>query len=96
MEDSGEAHKTLGIHWGNLDIEDANGVPRGHDATLRHTTSNVSMNSLHSGRGSIDPSIALPIAYRSVFFQINEQPTSKDATELQKAEQSAAEGMPIT
>ncbi|RDW59706.1 putative calcium-transporting ATPase [Coleophoma cylindrospora] len=74
------------IQWHDADVE--SGV-RPRQQQLHRSNSNISINSHHSRRGSIDPSSALPIQYRTVSFQISE---SKDvnAAEIQKAKNSAA------
>ncbi|CAG8960687.1 hypothetical protein HYFRA_00013455 [Hymenoscyphus fraxineus] len=56
---------------------------------LHRSNSNISINSVHSRRGSIDPASVLPIQYRTVSFQIAES-KEKDAADKQKAKDSAA------
>jgi len=63
--------------------------------TLRRSNSNISINSNHSRRGSIDPASVLPIQYRTVSYQINES-MEKSATEIQKAKKSAAKGISLS
>jgi sodium/potassium-transporting ATPase subunit alpha len=50
------------IQWGNVDVE-AGARPQ---PTLHRSNSQISIHSTHSWRGSIDPSNALPIQYRTV------------------------------
>jgi len=77
------------IQWTDVDVEAAGSRPR---PSLHRTNSNISINSVHSRRGSIDPASALPIQYRTVSFQINES-KEKNAAEIQKAKDTAAKGM---
>jgi sodium/potassium-transporting ATPase subunit alpha len=72
----------------DADVEAAGARPR---PTLHRSNSNISINSVHSRRGSIDPASALPIQYRTVSYQIAES-KDKNAAELQKAKDSAAKG----
>jgi sodium/potassium-transporting ATPase subunit alpha len=76
------------VQWNDVDVEDgARSRP-----TLHRTTSNISIHSNHSRRGSIDPASALPIQYRTVSFQINET-KEKDVAELKKVKDTAAKGI---
>ncbi len=84
-----EKHKAGRIHW--TDIETAGDRSR---PALQRTNSNISINSVHSRRGSIDPASALPIQYRTVSFQI-EETKEKNVAELQKAKDTAAKGEPF-
>lgn len=91
MAEPGNEKQPSRIHWDNADVE--SGVrPHPH---LRRSNSNISINSAHSRRGSIDPSAVLPIQYRTVSFQIaqSKEKNEKNAAELQKAKNSAAKGM---
>lgn len=83
-----EDEKPSRIQWTDADVE-AGTAKRRH--SLHRSTSNISINSAHSRRGSIDPASALPIQYRTVSFQIAES-KEKDAAEIQKAKASAAKG----
>lgn len=75
------------IQWTDADVEVARPRP-----TLHRSSSNISINSDHPRRGSIDPASALPIQFRTVSYQINEA-QEKDIYELKKAKKSAAKGM---
>jgi sodium/potassium-transporting ATPase subunit alpha len=88
VEFSEEKQKASRIHWTDADVEAAEARPR---APLRRSNSNISINSVHSRRGSIDPASALPIQYRTVSYQIAES-KEKSAAEIQKAKDSAAKG----
>lgn len=88
VEFDDEKQKAARIQWTNADVEAAGARPR---PTLHRSNSNISINSAHSRRGSIDPASALPIQYRTVSFQIAES-KEKNAAELQKAKDSAARG----
>ncbi|PBP17187.1 Na,H/K antiporter P-type ATPase [Diplocarpon rosae] len=57
------------VQWNEADVESGGG--RAH-INLHRTSSIISINSVQSRRGSIDPSSILPIQYRSVSFQIAE------------------------
>jgi len=63
MTDVGaEKQQAARVQWNDMDVE--NGVrPR---LTLHRSNSQISIHSPHSRRGSIDPSNALPIQYRTV------------------------------
>lgn len=76
--------RTPRIQWTDADIEAGRRRP-----SLHRTNSNISINSTHSRRGSIDPASALPIAYRAVSFEIAES-KEKSAAEIQKAKETAA------
>lgn len=80
--------RTPRIQWTDADIEAG-----GRRPSLHRTNSNISINSTHSRRASIDPASALPIAYRTVSYQIAES-KEKSAAEVQKAKESAAKGKP--
>jgi sodium/potassium-transporting ATPase subunit alpha len=88
VEFSEEKQKASRIQWTDADVEAAEARPR---APLRRSNSNISINSVHSRRGSIDPASALPIQYRTVSYQIAES-KEKSAAEIQKAKDSAAKG----
>jgi sodium/potassium-transporting ATPase subunit alpha len=77
------------IQWEDVDVEAAGPRPR---PPLHRSDSNISIHSLHSRRGSIDPASALPIQYRTVSFQIAES-KEKNAAEIQKAKDTAAKGI---
>ena len=87
-EFSEEKQKASRIQWTDADVEAAEARPR---APLRRSNSNISINSVHSRRGSIDPASALPIQYRTVSYQIAES-KEKSAAEIQKVKDSAAKG----
>ncbi|TVY71246.1 Sodium/potassium-transporting ATPase subunit alpha-A [Lachnellula suecica] len=74
------------IQWENADLEA--GASRSR-TSLHRSNSNISINSMQSGRGSIDPASALPIQYRTVSYQIAES-KEKNAADIQKAKDSAA------
>ncbi|KAF4633510.1 hypothetical protein G7Y89_g4608 [Cudoniella acicularis] len=74
------------VQWTNADVEATGARSR---PTLHRTNSNISINSMHSRRGSIDPASALPIQYRTVSYQIAES-KEKNAAEIQKAKDTAA------
>jgi sodium/potassium-transporting ATPase subunit alpha len=86
VEFEGEKQNASHIQW--TDVEAAS-RPR---PELRRSNSNISINSMRSRRGSIDPASALPIQYRTVSFQIAES-KEKDAREIQKAKDTAAKGI---
>ncbi|KAE9367518.1 calcium ATPase [Stipitochalara longipes BDJ] len=86
VEFSEEKQKASRIQWTDADIEAADARPR---PALHRSNSNISINSVHSRRGSIDPASALPIQYRTVSYQIAES-KEKSAVEIQKAKDSAA------
>jgi sodium/potassium-transporting ATPase subunit alpha len=88
VEFSEEKQKASRIQWTDADVEAADGRPR---PALHRSNSNISINSVHSRRGSIDPASALPIQYRTVSYQIAES-KEKSAVEIQKAKDSAAKG----
>ena len=88
VEFGNEKRKASRIQWTDADVEAAE-RPR---PTLHRSNSNISIHSVHSRRGSIDPGSALPIQYRTVSYQIAES-KEKDAAEIQKAKDSAAKGM---
>lgn len=75
------------IQWTDVDIE-ASGPHR-----LRRRDSNISIHSVHSRRGSIDPASALPIQYRTISYQIAES-KELNAGKAQKAKENAAKGKP--
>lgn len=85
VEFSEEKEKAARIQW--TDIE-AGARPR---PILQRTNSNISIGSVHSRRGSIDPASALPITYRTVSFQIAES-KEKNVADIQKAKDNAAKG----
>lgn len=85
--DTGKSGPTR-VQWDDIDIEDGTRARPG----LQRTTSNASVNSAHSRRGSIDPASALPIQYRTVSFQINES-KERDVAELKKVKDTAAKGL---
>jgi sodium/potassium-transporting ATPase subunit alpha len=82
-----EKHKASRIHWTDADLEFGARPP----PTLRRSNSNISINSMHSRRGSIDPASALPIQYRTVSIQIDES-KEKYVAEIQKVKDSATKG----
>lgn len=88
VEFNEEKQKASRIQWTDADVEADLTRPR---PTLHRSNSNISINSIHSRRGSIDPASALPIQYRTVSFQIAES-KEKNAAEIQKAKDSAAKG----
>lgn len=55
-------HDSARVQWQGVDVESA-ARPK---PTLHRTNSQISINSIYSRRGSIDPSNALPIQYRTV------------------------------
>lgn len=81
-----KAQKAPRVQWTNVDVETVSSRPR--RPSLHRTNSNLSINSVHSRRGSIDPATAFPIAYRTVSFQIAES-KGNNAAELQEAKHSA-------
>ncbi|TVY58422.1 Sodium/potassium-transporting ATPase subunit alpha [Lachnellula cervina] len=74
------------IQWTAADVEAGDARPR---QSLHRSNSNMSINSVHSRRGSIDPASALPIQYRTVSFQIAES-KEHNAADIKKAKDSAA------
>ncbi|RFU30423.1 hypothetical protein B7463_g5908, partial [Scytalidium lignicola] len=76
------------IQWTDVDLESAERAR----SQLQHSSSNASIHSLHSRRGSIDLSSVLPIQYRTVSFQIAES-QGKDTAEIQKTKDSAAKDL---
>jgi sodium/potassium-transporting ATPase subunit alpha len=89
VEFKGDDGKGSHIQWNSVDVEAPDTRPR---PALQRSNSNLSINSMHSRRGSIDPAAALPIQYRTVSYQIAES-KEKDAAELKKAKDTAAKGM---
>lgn len=87
VEFSEEKQKGSRIHWTDVEAAEERTRP-----VLHRSNSNISINSVHSRRGSIDPASALPIQYRTVSFQIAES-KEKNAAEIQKAKDNAAKGM---
>jgi len=83
-----EKQKASRIQWTDIDVEAAGPKPR---STLQRSNSNISINSMHSRRASIDPASALPIQYRTISYQIAES-KEKNAADVQKAKQNAAKG----
>ena len=83
-----EKQRASRIQWDNVDTEAADARPR---PNLHRSSSNISINSIHSRRGSIDPASALPIQYRTVSYQIAES-KEKNAAEIQKVKDTAAKG----
>jgi sodium/potassium-transporting ATPase subunit alpha len=88
VEFADEKQKASRIHWTDADVEAPEARPR---LILHRSNSNISINSVHSRRGSIDPASALPIQYRTVSYQIAE--SKENVAEIQKAKDSAAKGM---
>lgn len=86
VEFEDDKHKAPRIQWTQVDPE-ARARPE-----LRRSNSNISINSAHSRRGSIDPASVLPIQYRTVSYQIAES-KEKNAAEIQKAKDTAAKGI---
>lgn len=88
VEFNDDMQRPARIQWNESDVEagDARARPN-----LHRSNSNISINSAHSRRGSIDPASALPIQYRTVSFQIAES-KEKNAAEIKKAKDSAAKG----
>jgi sodium/potassium-transporting ATPase subunit alpha len=82
-----EKQKASRVLWTGVDVE-SGARPR---PTLHRSNSNISINSIHSRRGSVDPASALPIQYRTVSYQIAESKEKNE--EIQKAKDSAAKGM---
>lgn len=87
VEFSEEKQKGSHIQWTDVEAVEERTRP-----VLHRSNSNISINSVHSRRGSIDPASALPIQYRTVSFQIAES-KEKNAAEIQKAKDNAAKGM---
>jgi sodium/potassium-transporting ATPase subunit alpha len=79
------------IQWTDVDLEAVGDRPQATLGPLQRTNSNLSIHSMHSRRGSIDPASALPIQYRTISFQIDES-KEKDVAEAKKAKGSAAKG----
>ncbi|TVY18566.1 Sodium/potassium-transporting ATPase subunit alpha [Lachnellula arida] len=86
VESRDEKQHASRIQWTDVDVEAGDARPR---QSLHRSNSNMSINSVHSRRGSIDPSSALPIQYRTVSFQIAES-KEHNAAEIKKAKDSAA------
>ncbi|KAH9219783.1 hypothetical protein DL95DRAFT_358479 [Leptodontidium sp. 2 PMI_412] len=86
VEFNEDKQKASRIQWNEADVEAGEGRSR---PNLQRSSSNISINSAHSRRGSIDPASALPIQYRTVSFQIAES-SQKNAADIKKAKQSAA------
>ena len=72
------------IQWNDDDVESG-------ARPLRRRDSNLSIHSIHSRRGSIDPASALPIQYRTISYQIAEAKRFDDG-KTQKAKDTAAKG----
>ncbi|KAH7348562.1 hypothetical protein BKA65DRAFT_584292 [Rhexocercosporidium sp. MPI-PUGE-AT-0058] len=85
IEFSDDKQKVSRIQWNEADVETGEGRSR---PNLQRNNSNISINSSHSRRGSIDPASALPIHYRTVSFQIAES-GQKNVADIQKAKDSA-------
>jgi sodium/potassium-transporting ATPase subunit alpha len=85
-----EKQKASRIQWTDADADVKADLARPRP-TLHRSNSNISINSMHSRRGSIDPASALPIQYRTVSYQIAES-KEKSAADIQKAKVSAAKG----
>ncbi|KUJ19293.1 putative H /K ATPase alpha subunit [Mollisia scopiformis] len=86
VESEDNKDKAPRIHWIQSDVEAGESRPR---PELRRSNSNISINSVYSRRGSIDPASALPIQYRTVSHQIAES-KEKNAADIQKAKDTAA------
>ncbi|XMA20170.1 hypothetical protein WAI453_012961 [Rhynchosporium graminicola] len=86
VEFTDEKQRASRIQWNETDVEANEGRSR---PVLHRSSSNISINSSHSRRGSIDPASALPIQYRTVSFQIAESGQNNN-TDLKKAKDSAA------
>ncbi|EPE34198.1 Calcium ATPase, transmembrane M [Glarea lozoyensis ATCC 20868] len=89
VEFAGEKQPRSRIQWTDVDLEAAGDRPQATPDPLQRTNSNISIHSMHSRRGSIDPASALPIQYRTISFQIDES-KEKDVAEAKKAKDSAA------
>ena len=87
VEFENEKQKASHIHWTDVDLESGTRP----QPTLQRSNSNISINSMHSRRGSIEPASALPIQYRTVSIQIDES-KEKYTAEIQKVKDSAAKG----
>jgi hypothetical protein len=83
-----EKQKASRVQWEDVDVEAGN-RPR---HSLHRSNSNISIYSMHSRRGSIDPASVLPIQYRTISFQIADS-KEKNAAEIQKAKDNAAKGI---
>ena len=81
-------HKRARVQWDSVDVEAAEIRP--HPA-LHRSNSNISINTSHSRRGSIDPGTTLPIQYRTVSYQIAES-TGKNAAEVLRIKSKAMKG----
>lgn len=88
VEFQDEKQNASRIQWTDVDVEAGGARPR---HSLHRSNSNISINSMHSRRASIDPASVLPIQYRTVSFQIAES-KEKNVAEVQKAKDSAAKG----
>jgi sodium/potassium-transporting ATPase subunit alpha len=77
VEFEDEKQKPSRIQWTDVDLE--NGERPQRQMNLHRSNSNISINSVHSRRGSIDPASALPIQYRTVSIQIDEPKENKEA-----------------
>jgi sodium/potassium-transporting ATPase subunit alpha len=77
VEFEGEKQKPSRIQWTDADLE--NGESPQPQMNLHRSNSSMSINSMHSRRGSIDPASALPIQYRTVSIQIDEPKEKKEA-----------------
>ena len=77
------------IRWAG---EESNDLEARYRPTLKRSNSNASISSNTSRRGSIDPSNALPIQYRTVSIQIEDsrEDVLRDAL---KAKDATARGM---
>lgn len=91
MADQPMTEKVAGgrIQWAGDDVDLEVGGKRN---TLTRSNSRNSIDSIRSHRrASIDPSSALPIAYRTVSYQIAES-QEKSVAELKQAKATAAKG----
>ncbi|CAI6080103.1 unnamed protein product [Clonostachys chloroleuca] len=85
------AHTAERIRF-QADDEEAGRVRRGRPSLVR-SRSNDSMSIRRAGsRGKTDPSLALPIQYRTVSFQVEES-KGKEQVELRKAQDKAAKDL---
>jgi len=78
VEFEGENQKPSRIQWTDVDLENGE-RPQRAQMNLHRSNSSMSINSMHSRRGSIDPASALPIQYRTVSIQIDEPKEKKEA-----------------
>jgi sodium/potassium-transporting ATPase subunit alpha len=75
------------VQWTDVESD-----PRATRSSIHRSSSHVSITSIHSRRGTIDPASTLPIQYRTASYQLSES-QEKGAIEFKKRKSSAAKGI---